>query len=65
MLFEYANIFDFSAHSCCAASTTKAKVMDMEIDKILLKVCWSNVKTFYRHYDKIIVSDINTLNEII
>ena len=60
-----ANIFNFSAHSCRSASTSKAKTAGLDIDLIMRKACWKNAQTFYKHYNKVIISDIETLNCII
>ena len=56
-LFSECNIFDFSAHSCRSASTSKAKELGVEIDTIMKKACWKNSKTFYHHYQKDIIVD--------
>ena len=45
----------FKAHSTRAASVSKSKQNNVNIDEILKKAGWSNDKTFKRFYDKIIV----------
>ena len=54
-LFTECKNFDFSAHSCRSASTSKAKEFGVEVERIIKKVCRKNSKTFYMHYQKEIV----------
>lgn len=56
-LFTECKIFDFSAHSCRSASTSKAKELGVEVERIMKKACWKNSKTFYTHYQKEIAVD--------
>ena len=58
-LLQECNIFNFSAHSCRSAATSKAKVLGVDIDLILEKACWKNEGTFRKHYDKLIISNDN------
>ena len=53
-IFMLNNIVDFSPHSCRAASTNKAKNMEVNIDEILKRGCWKNRKNFFIYYDKVI-----------
>ena len=53
-IFILNNIIDFSRHSFWAASTSKAKNMEFNIDEILNRDCWKNQKRFFIYYDKII-----------
>ena len=53
-IFILNNIVDFSPHSCRAASTSKAKNMEVNIDEILKRGCWKNRKSFFIYYDKVI-----------
>ena len=55
--FKAAGIYDFSAHSCRAASTSKAKSLNIDVEHILAKGCWTNVKTFRKFYDKEIICE--------
>ena len=54
-LFIISGIFDFSPHSCRSASSSKANSIGIDMDDILKKGCWSNVKTFYKYYEKEII----------
>ena len=62
-----AGIFNFSAHSCRSAATSKAKLMNVDLEEILRKACWSNVRTFEKHYKKNIVSmeELNSFHKIL
>ena len=40
--FIILNNIDFSPHGCWAASTSKVKNMEVNIDKILKRGCWKN-----------------------
>ena len=53
-IFMLNNIVDFPPHSCRAASTSKAKNMEVNIDEILKRGCWKNRKNFFIYYDKAI-----------
>lgn len=66
-VFVKNNIVDFSPHSCRAASTSKAKSLDVNIEDIIAKGCWKNRKNFFKYYDKEIVqyaSDDIAFNKI-
>ena len=54
-VFHKNNIINFSPHSCQAASTSKAKSLDVDIDEIIKKGCWKNRKNFFKFYDKNII----------
>jgi len=56
-LFTDCGIFDFSAHSCRSASTSKAKELGVEVEAIMRKACWKNAATFHKHYRKEIIQD--------
>ena len=66
-LFNNIGIFNFSAHSCRSASTSKALAIGIDIDEILKKGCWSNEKTFFDFYKKDIIyfAKDEPFNEII
>ena len=50
----------FTAHSCRAASTSKAALSNrINIDDILLQGCWRNATTFRRFYEKEIVNFVD------
>ena len=51
-LFNITGIFDFSPHSCRSAASSKASVIGVNIDNILKKGCWSNIRTFHNYYEK-------------
>ena len=42
----------YQAHSCRAASTSKAALSGVSLDTIIKSAMWSNVKTFRRFYQK-------------
>ena len=50
-IFIVNNIVNFSPHSCQAASSSKAKQIDVNIDEIIRRGCSKNRKTF-KFYDK-------------
>ena len=52
-----AGIYDFSAHSCRSASTSKAKALNIDMDVILRKACWKSEETFRIYYEKDICRD--------
>lgn len=54
-VFQKTNIVNFSPHSCRAASTSKAKSLDVNIDEIIKRGCWKNRKNFFKFYDKNII----------
>ena len=56
-LFTKCNIYDFSAHSCRSASTSKAATTSINIEDILKKGCWKNEKTFQKFYNKEIIEE--------
>ena len=61
-----SGILNFSAHSVRSASTSKAKELGIEIQRIMTKACWKNEETFFKHYEKtIIIYKENNFNEII
>ena len=45
----------FQAHSCRAASTSKARQQGIKISEILKRGCWSRKNTFTKLYDKNII----------
>ena len=45
----------FQAHSCRAASTSKARQQGIKISEILKRGCWSRENTFIKFYDKDII----------
>ena len=51
-IFIVNNIVNFSPHSCRAASSSKAKCIDVNIDEIIRRGCWKNRKSFFKYYDK-------------
>ena len=51
-LFIQTNIINFTPHSCRAASTSKAKLINVNIDEILHTGCWKNEKNFLIYYNK-------------
>ena len=61
-----AGIYNFSPHSCRAAATTKAKKLNVDLDLILKKACWTNAKTFHKFYHKQIAEETeDNFNKII
>ena len=53
-IFILNNIIDFSPCSWRAASTSKAKNIEVSTDEILKQGCWKNPKNFFIYYDKVI-----------
>ena len=51
-IFIVNNIVNFSPHSCQAASSSKAKQIDVNIDEIIRKGCLKNRKNFFKSYVK-------------
>ena len=51
-IFIVNNIVNFSPHSCRAASSSKAKQIDVIIDEIFRRGCWKNRKNFFKFYGK-------------
>ena len=49
------DIIFFQAHSCRAASTSKARQQGLKILEILNRGCWSRENTFTKFYDKDII----------
>ena len=45
-IFTFDNIGDIFPHSCWAASTSKAKSIDVNVDEIIRKRCWQSRKKF-------------------
>ena len=45
----------FQAHSCRAASTSKARQQGIEISEIVKRGCWSKENTFIKFYNKHII----------
>ena len=43
---------NFSPHSCQAASSSKAKRIDVSIYEIIKRGCWKNQKNFFIFYNK-------------
>ena len=66
-LFTSCGLFNFTPHSCRAASTSKADTLNIDLDIILQKACWKNENTFYNYYSKNIMdtSTTNTFNKLI
>ena len=50
--FVKNNIIEFSPHSCWAASTSKAKSIEVNIDDIITRGCWKRRENFFKFYDK-------------
>ena len=51
-IFIVNNIVNFSPHSCRAASSSKAKQIDVNIDEIIRRGCRKNWKNFFKFCDK-------------
>ena len=52
------NLDTFTAHSCRSASTSKAAVAGVSLQRILMAGQWSTTSTFYTYYKKdIVVTD--------
>ena len=51
-IFIENKIVNFSPHICRAASSSKVKCIDVNIDEIIKKGCWKNRKNFFIYYDK-------------
>ena len=51
-IFIVNNIVNFSPHSCRAASSSKAKQIDVNIDEIIRRDCRKNWKNFFKFCDK-------------
>ena len=51
-IFILNNIVNFSAHSSWAASSSKARCININIDEIIRRGCWKNRKNFLKYYDK-------------
>ena len=49
------NLNNFTAHSCRSASTSKAAVAGVSLQRILMAGQWSTTSTFYTYYKKDIV----------
>ena len=60
-----AGIFNFSAHSCRSASTSKAVALNIDLEEVLKLACWKREETFYRHYKKHILTATKDLNKIL
>ena len=45
----------FQAHSCRAASTSKARQQGIKISEIVKRGCWSKKNTFIKFYNKDII----------
>jgi hypothetical protein len=54
----------FKAHSTRAAATSKAFQKDIPLDTILAAANWSRASTFYKFYNKTIVSQKETVSLI-
>ena len=69
-IFILNNIIDFPPHSYWAASTSKAKNIEVNIDEILERGCWKNQKNFLIYYDEIITeyapndTDLNRIRRV-
>ena len=46
------NVVNFSPHSCRAASSSKAKRIDINLNEITTRGCWENRKIFLKYYDR-------------
>ena len=46
------NNVNFSPHSCRAASSSRVKCIDVNIDEIIRRDCLKNQKNFFIYYDK-------------
>ena len=53
-IFTLNNIAGFPPHSCWAASTSKAKNMEVKIDETLKQGCSKNLKNLFIYYNKVI-----------
>ena len=51
-IFTVNTFVNFSPCSCWAASTSKAKHVDVNIDEIMRRGCSKNLKNFFKYYDK-------------
>ena len=51
-IFIVNNIVNFSPHSCWAASSSKAKQVDVNIDEIIGGGCWKDRKNFFKFHDE-------------
>ena len=49
------DVSHFKAHSTRAASVSRAKNANVNINEILVSAGWSNSRTFHKFYDKVIV----------
>ena len=57
-IFSDAGVINFSPHSCRSASTSKAKALNVDMEKILKQGCWKNLKTFKTFYNKEIINSV-------
>ena len=58
---------NFTPHSCRAAATSKAKKLNVNMEDILKRHCWKNMKTFKKHEKEIIyyaVDDVDFMKII-
>ena len=60
-----AGIFNFSAHSCRSASTSKAMALNIDLEEILRLACWKRESTFFKHYERYIYKSIMDFNIIV
>ena len=51
-IFIVNDIVNFSPHSCRAASSSKAKRIDVDINEIIKRGCWKNRKNFLNSMTK-------------
>ena len=51
-IFIVNKIVNFSPQICWAASSSKAKSTDVNIDEIIKRGCWKNQENFFIFYDK-------------
>ena len=58
----YFNSFQSLAHSCRAASTSKAMSVGVSLENILNAAQWSKESTFYKFYCKDIVTSGTSAN---
>ena len=55
-IFINNNIVGFSPQSCLAASVSKARAVNVNVDDIISIVCWKNRKNFFTFYSRDIIN---------
>lgn len=55
------NINLYTAHSNRSATTSKCNASNIPLTEIMKKAGWSNARTFAKHYNKIIIDDVNLM----